>query len=190
MSTVLFTKLAMANAFKNMMKTYPINKITVKMITDECGVTRHTFYNHFHDVYELLGWIYENEVIEELDLNCNQDNWQQGLALVLDYTYKNQVICSNTCRSLGREHLERFLHNTFRTVIEGAIKDIEVSHHCNAVNEKDIASFFSFAITGEFLQWITSGFKEEKESIEGRIINILTGTISYLVLKESKTLDS
>ena len=78
-----------------------INKISVKMVTDKCEVTRHTFYNHFHDVYELLGWIFENEVIEELDEFCSLSNWKNGLFIVLKYTLDNKIICINTYKSLG-----------------------------------------------------------------------------------------
>ena len=63
MSTKQFTERALEHALKELMKVHPINKITVKMITDYCGVTRHTFYNHFSDIYELLGSLFEHEVI-------------------------------------------------------------------------------------------------------------------------------
>ncbi len=181
MSSSMITKQAIAHTFKALMRHYPINKITVKMIVDECGVTRHTFYNHFHDIYELLEWIYDNEVIEELDQTCNIDHWQKGISLVLCYTYENRVICSNTCRSLGREHLERFLHQIFETMIEGVISDIHQDATHQHPRQKEIASFYAYAITGEFLQWIIGGFSENPETVKDRIVYMLNGTIRHLI---------
>ena len=47
----------LAESFKELAKKHPIEKITIKEITDLAGVIRPTFYNHFQDKYELLEWI-------------------------------------------------------------------------------------------------------------------------------------
>ena len=38
------------------------DKITIKMITDQAGVIRPTFYNYFQDKYEVMEWLLETEV--------------------------------------------------------------------------------------------------------------------------------
>lgn len=186
MSTSLITKNALANSLKELMLHYPINKISVQMVTDSCEVTRHTFYNHFHDVYELLGWIFENEIIEELDEYCSLAEWKNGLMLVLQYTLNNRIICVNTCKSLGREHLEIFLCKTFQTVLEGVIEDITKDMHLEKKVKDETAEFFSYAITGEFLRWITNGFKEKAEDISNRIGLMLDGTITKILKANDK----
>lgn len=187
MSASLVTKHALANSLKLLMSKHPINKITVTMVTDTCGVTRHTFYNHFHDVYELLGWIFEHEVIDELDEYCSLSNWKKGLDLVLQYTLDNKTICMNTYKSLGRDHLEMFLYKTFNTVLEGVIADITKELKVKDKTKTEVALFFSYAITGEFLQWIKNGLKEKKEDIIDRIEMMLDGTILRIMTKNSNS---
>lgn len=51
------TKRLIANSFKELLLQNSFEKITIKMITDHANVIRPTFYNHFHDKYELLEWI-------------------------------------------------------------------------------------------------------------------------------------
>lgn len=177
MSASLVTKNALANSLKLLMKENLLSKITVKMVTDKCGVSRHTFYNHFHDVYDLLEWIFENEVIEELDECCNLEGWKYGVVLVLQYTFDNKQICINTCKSIGRELLEVFLQNIFTKVLNGVISDITKDMNVDKKIKNQTASFFAYAITGEFLHWINSGLKEEKEDIVNRIDLMLDGTI-------------
>ena len=53
-----------AESFKELAKKHPIEKITIKEITDLAGVIRPTFYNHFQDKYELLEWIIRTELLE------------------------------------------------------------------------------------------------------------------------------
>ncbi len=47
----------LAESLKELTIKQPIEKITIKEITDKAGVIRPTFYNHFQDKYELLEWI-------------------------------------------------------------------------------------------------------------------------------------
>ena len=54
--------LALAESFKELASRHPIEKITIKDITDKAGVIRPTFYNHFQDKYELIEWIVMNAV--------------------------------------------------------------------------------------------------------------------------------
>jgi probable dihydroxyacetone kinase regulator len=180
------TENALAASLKLLMKQNPINKISVKMVTDTCGVTRHTFYNHFHDIYELLGWIFENEVIDELDEYCSLSNWKNGLFIALQYTLDNKVICFNTCKSLARENLEIFLCKTFEKVLEGVIADITREMNVDEKIKKETAVFFSYAITGQFLEWINKGLKEKKEDIADRVERMLDGTILRIMKVNSK----
>ena len=57
------TKRLIANSFKELMLQMPFEKITIKTITDHANVIRPTFYNHFHDKYELVEWILKEEII-------------------------------------------------------------------------------------------------------------------------------
>lgn len=59
------TKRLIANSFKELMLQVPFEKITIKTITAHANVIRPTFYNHFHDKYELLEWIVKTEIVDK-----------------------------------------------------------------------------------------------------------------------------
>lgn len=65
------TKALLAASLKELAKSKPADKITIKEITQNCGMTSPTFYNHFHDKYELMAWIY-NEKVEEAMENLGE----------------------------------------------------------------------------------------------------------------------
>ncbi|WP_324249739.1 TetR family transcriptional regulator, partial [Faecalitalea cylindroides] len=50
------TKYLLAEALKICMKKAPLEKITVKDITDTCGISRQTYYRHFQDKQDLVNW--------------------------------------------------------------------------------------------------------------------------------------
>lgn len=186
MSNSQITEIALADTLKKLMKKKSINKVTIKEITDECGVTRRTFYNHFNDIYELLEWIYEHEIIEELEHYYNLEGWKKAISIVLQYTIDNKVICLNTFNSLGRDHLEKFLYNIFYDALKGVINDItkDMVIYDNIKNE--IIRFYTLAIVGEFIVWLRNGLKEEKQSILDRIVRLMDGTIQNIIIKNNK----
>ena len=68
------TKVKIIRAFWDLYKTTRIEKITVKSITDACGIYRTTFYLHFADVYAVLEYI-EGMLLREIrDITMETEN--------------------------------------------------------------------------------------------------------------------
>ena len=53
------TKHQLAESFKELMLKGSFDKITIRMITEQAGVIRPTFYNYFQDKYEVMEWLLE-----------------------------------------------------------------------------------------------------------------------------------
>lgn len=175
------TERALANSLKKLMKLHPINKIRVQMITDDCCITRHTFYNHFNDVYDLLGWIYENEIIDDLDKYSNIAHWKEGILCVLQYTLDNKTICLNTFKSLGREHLEDFLYKVFYHVLSGVIDNITENMQVDKSLKVETADLYANALIGIFISWLKKGLKESPNVMADRIEKMIKGNIVTLM---------
>ena len=76
------TRILLEEGLKELMKRHSFEKITVKMITDEAGVLRPTFYNYFQDKYELLEGIF-CEDIEKQMRELIQDNMEEEAVKIL-----------------------------------------------------------------------------------------------------------
>ena len=53
------TKYKLARAMKECMKVTSVENITVKQITEKCGLTRQTFYRNYQDKYDLINWYFD-----------------------------------------------------------------------------------------------------------------------------------
>lgn len=84
------TKRLIANSFKELMLQMPFEKITIKMITDHANVIRPTFYNHFHDKYELLEWILQNEILEQATECFDQEDGSRAIKLIISGIYEDR----------------------------------------------------------------------------------------------------
>ena len=53
------SKYRLARSMKECMKTASVENITVRQITENCGLTRQTFYRNFLDKYDLINWYFD-----------------------------------------------------------------------------------------------------------------------------------
>ena len=56
------TKQKIARALKQLMSERPLSKITVQDLMESAQMKRQSFYYHFQDIYDVLGWICEQQL--------------------------------------------------------------------------------------------------------------------------------
>ena len=61
------TKYRLARAMKECMKSTLVENITVKQITEECGLTRQTFYINFLDKFDLINWYFDKLLVKSFE---------------------------------------------------------------------------------------------------------------------------
>ena len=68
-------KLAIAEAMKTLMRSSPIEKITIRQIQEAAGVSRRSFYRYFRDKFDLLEWIYNYEFCRYVEVLPEKSIW-------------------------------------------------------------------------------------------------------------------
>ncbi|KAJ49809.1 putative dihydroxyacetone kinase regulator [Clostridium tetanomorphum] len=177
------TKKGLAASLKKLMIKIPLEKITVKDIVTDCGVNRQTFYYHFQDIYDLLGWIYKTEALDAIADYKTYDTWQQGFLKTFQYVERNKSFSINTFHSLGREHLEQFLYSVTFDLLIGVIEELSNGVNISKENKKFIADFYSYAFIGLLLVWLKSGTQEKPENIIEKLSKLIDGDIRRAINK-------
>ena len=62
------TKQAFADALKSLLTNRELSAVRVQELCRICGTERPTFYYHFRDKYDLIAWIYEQDLQRSLQL--------------------------------------------------------------------------------------------------------------------------
>ena len=79
------TKYRLAQSMKECMKTTSVANITVKQITENCGVTRQTFYRNFMDKFDLINWYFDKLLLKSFEhMGMGKTVYE---ALVKKFTY-------------------------------------------------------------------------------------------------------
>ncbi|UTR13573.1 TetR family transcriptional regulator C-terminal domain-containing protein [Salipaludibacillus sp. LMS25] len=181
------TKKALAFSLKKLLQRTTLEKITVKDIVNVCGVNRQTFYYHFHDVYELLEWLFANEVTKAIADKNTYDTWQQGFLQVLNYIENNKPVVMNTYHSLGREHLERYLYRFVFKLMINVINEQAKGLSVTEDNKRFIADFYKYAFVGIVIEWIREGMEECPQAISEKLSKLIDGDIPKALLYLQKT---
>lgn len=67
MANTKLTKDTLAKSLKELLKERPLEKISVKDITERCNMSRNNFYYHFKDKYELISWIFYSDISKRVE---------------------------------------------------------------------------------------------------------------------------
>ena len=92
----------LAESLKELAVTRPIDKITIKEITDKAGVIRPTFYNHFQDKYELLEWIVRTELMQPMIPLVSGGMIREGVMLALKKISSEKGFYTQAVRLTGQ----------------------------------------------------------------------------------------
>ena len=172
------TKKMMSDSLKKLMVTKPLNKISIKEITDGCGVNRQTFYYHFHDIYDLLEWMYQQEALVLLKKNDSCLTWDEGVLLLLRYIQDNKAVAMCTLKSLGHDLLKQFFYKDIYSLVLTIINELAGGISVSEYHKNFIAHFYTVAFAGLVESWLRDGMKESPEELIQLATMTIHGNIS------------
>ena len=117
------TKYALENSLKNLLLQKPLDKITISDITDDCGISRMTFYYHFKDIYDLVEWSYFEDARKALQENKTYETWQQGYLQIFEEVKKNKPFIMNVYKCVHREQVEKYLQPLVNNLVLNVINE-------------------------------------------------------------------
>lgn len=177
------TKKALEASLKHVMLKKPLDKITIRDITDDCGISRMTFYYHFQDIYALIEWICTEDARLALSDKKSYANWTEGMQQFFDAVYSNKLFILNVYHSISRERMERFLFQLTYDLIRGVVDEKSAGVVLDECDKRFIADFYKYSFVGMMLNWIAQGMDENYGEIVQRISLIMKGGVTSAIEK-------
>lgn len=164
MSSSKLTKKAIAAELKDLCRKKSFDKISISDITEQCGLNRQTFYYHFEDKYELLNWIYLNEVFTEFIEDINLDNWDQHLQKMMEQMTDEKSFYLNTV-TCDPKNFMGFIYKISHSLFIEAISILDQKGRVDQEKRDFYASFYSHGSCGILLDWVNHNMKESPKQI-------------------------
>lgn len=175
----LITKRLLSRTLKELAKHRNLDKISINDLTLNCNLNRQTFYYHFKDKYDLLQWLYYDELFEEVEKKITFNNWEECLIIVLKKIYTEKEFYINTINS-NEQYFYQNLYNICQKCFFEVISKLD---HQNKIPHQEkifFSQFYTYGVSGIILQWIKSDMKKPPEKLVCDLKNIATQSKTFI----------
>ena len=144
---------ALALTLKDMMAKQPLETISVLELSKKCGVSRKTFYYHYHDTYDLLTQVFLEEKVPGIN---NATTFQELIVFIFEYYKENQAFVDATLQSAGSDLFSEFVYNIFYTTALKFIKKIDEENILHPNTKKSIARFYAYGYGNSTVYYLSN----------------------------------
>ncbi len=176
------TKNDMKEALKKLIAKKSINKITIKEITDECGLNRMTFYYHFKDIYDLLEWSIQTEAYSSVQKDYDYKTWDEGLLKIFYVMLYNKKFYLDVMRSAGMEYFEKYLMRYLQNISEDLVDEETAGLFVDITHKSSLAEYYKYVLTSLIICWMKKGMRENPDYVVGYIRSIVKNGMSSTIL--------
>ena len=99
-------------------ETKLVRRITVNEIVTRCGITRNTFYYYFHDVYDVLDSVINDQVAAFNERAAQDGDWDTAIFDCIAFVVSYKKVWLNLYKSFPSE----LFRSTFLARIQGVIR--------------------------------------------------------------------
>ncbi len=151
--------LVLARSLKELAAKQPIEKITIKEITDKAGVIRPTFYNHFQDKYELLEWILNTELLEPMLPLLLNNMQKEAVLLMLTNIEKDRAFYSHAVRMDGVITFLDIAHKCVKELFLKVCKEVGNNHKpkYDWLTPDLVSGYYAQSLCFAVFEWIKKG---------------------------------
>ncbi|MBR1817041.1 MAG: TetR/AcrR family transcriptional regulator C-terminal domain-containing protein [Lachnospiraceae bacterium] len=154
------TKQIIAENFKELLCKSPIEKITVKEITEKSGVIRPTFYNHFSDKYEVLEYIIRTELLEPIRPLLYNNMIPAAYTLLLSNIKNDMDFYKRAVVIEGQNSFSNIVVNAVAELLLATIEKLHPVHHFRYswMSREMLAEYYANTICYIAVNWIKRDF--------------------------------
>ncbi len=173
----------LAESFKELACQQPIEKITIKAITDKAGVIRPTFYNHFQDKYELLEWIIRVQVLEPIRPLVHAGMVDEALILIFTLLKKEKEFYEKAARLEGQNSFEDIVKKCIADILLEVIKSKSPSGRSGHpwLTPEHIAQYYAQSMCFVVVHWIKGGMTVGPQEITDVYNYMITRSMSQVI---------
>ena len=156
------TKAALSEGIKEIMKEKKLSQITIKDITEKCGVSRNAFYYHFRDKYDLINWIFSTETFPIINTFSDPDKYLDGFVCICKYMLNNKSFYMEVFDYVGQNSLADYLIECYFELMKLHIMTVysNIGYHLADDELYILAKMQAYAYVGIIIEWVRGGMKE------------------------------
>jgi probable dihydroxyacetone kinase regulator len=177
------TKKALAISLKKILSQKTLDKVTIKEIVDDCGITRQAFYYHFQDLYDLLELTFMSEITENVEGNLTFDTWKQCFFKLCEYFKTNKDFINNIYNSIDYRGFEGHIYKLAYELLFKVVEEQTKGLHVSIEDKKNIINLYKYIFVGFIIEWINNGMKESSDDMVNKLDMLISGVMKNILEK-------
>lgn len=173
------TKEMLAESLMKLLARRTLDKITIQDIVDDCGYNRQTFYYHFHDIYDLIDWIFAAQTQELIEKCRACGSLDVGVEAVIAYMRGNRRLILNILRSVNGEKLLDNLYRSAQSIVLSALENHPGVQELSTEYRGLVAEAFKYALAGLLIDWMRAGIPEDLVNKVRTMKAVYIGALEY-----------
>ncbi len=173
------TKKALGYALKELLRRKSLDRITIQDLTEECGISRSTFYYHFEDIYALVDWVCVEDFGGALAGNRTYDTWENGFRDIFHEIKKDKEFIYNVYRYTDNHLMEQYLHRQASSLLFGVVEEAAAGLDVTEDQKHYVAEFYQYGFVGIVVRWGDGGMKEDPDQLVEQLGILLKGSFRH-----------
>ncbi len=156
-----FTKQAIAKSFLKLINKMPLDKITIRDIVEDCGINRNTFYYHFRDIYDLMGYVFREETREALFRMGTDVTTEGRICTGMRFALENKRAIYHIYHSISRELFDGYLYDISLALMQRTVDERARDLPVTQTDKQLVSELLACTLMGSTLSWVAAGMREE-----------------------------
>ena len=172
------TKYRLARSMKECMKSTSVENITVKQITENCGLTRQTFYRNFLDKYDLINWYFDKLLAKSFEHMGQGKTVYDALVKKFTYIQEEQTFFSASFRYDDQNSLRQ---HDFELIL--AFYENLICEKTGKVPDENIHFMLEMYCQSSIymtVKWVTGGVTCTPEELASTLVDGMPGKLMEL----------
>jgi len=170
---------AIRECFLRFLNDRPLDKISVKDIVEDCGISRKTFYNHFPSLDALLETIFLEETERAMRKETSSSYWTDIFLDLADFILNNRSAFRNNYYSRKGRFFKEYLFSLCQRSISMYAKLQIGELHCSEEDLRKLTSFYAGGISSLVEDWVRDGMQGDLEGTLCDTGRLLRGSLRY-----------
>ncbi|MEA4812324.1 MAG: TetR/AcrR family transcriptional regulator C-terminal domain-containing protein [Anaerolineaceae bacterium] len=179
---------SLKQAFRELLETRPLNRISVVEICEAANVNRQTFYYYFKDIIDLVKASLFEEIADEVARGRAYKTWKHGALITLHYLKEHYHVFLNIYYSSYFAEVNRYFAELNNQLIAGVMDEC-IQRQNVSIAEGDyqfMQSVYRLIFTGVMTEWLQAGMPDDPEILLKRLEIMLDGSIPRALRAFSK----
>lgn len=176
-----FTKQHIKETFIKLLEDMPLGDISVKLIVENCGINRKSFYYHYQDIPALLGEVISENTDVLIEECLSFDSIEECLYKITDSLLKNKKTVLHIYRSVSRDTYEKELLK----ICDYAIRIYIDKQLCERkIDDKDkeiVIALYTSECFGILIRWLLMGMDDDIGQYINRICQLRSGIFDEII---------